>query len=160
MFIVYNSLGNKLLSYHCFFSFKWNSILEFGFWRVLLFINYRKKVIECGWKLFQIVWKIYWFTFQTPFVKKKSRAGSGHFFSGPGRVRAGLFWPGSGLGWPFLSTATLGCWFWPILTHFWPIFQLKVQLFWFGLGRATQNLAQVGSDLSKPMAHGFGPTQP
>ena len=37
-----------------------------------------------------------------------SRAGSGHFFSGPGRVQAGRFWPGSGSGRLFLASGQLG----------------------------------------------------
>ena len=36
------------------------------------------------------------------------RAGSGHLFYGPGRVRAGRFWPGSGSGRPFLASGQFG----------------------------------------------------
>ena len=37
-----------------------------------------------------------------------SRAGSGHFFSGSGRVWPGFFWPGLGSGWRFLATGQFG----------------------------------------------------
>ena len=96
----------------------------------------------------------------------ETRAGSGHFFYSPCRVWAGRFWPGSGSGRPFLASGEFGpaffglgqvraglFWprassgrrFWPIFAHFWPIFQLKMHFFWFGLGRATQNLVRAGS---------------
>ena len=59
------------------------------------------------------------------FWEKKNviyRAGSGHFFSGRGRVQSGLFWPGLGSGWPFLATGPFGplilAYFGPFLTNF------------------------------------------
>ena len=60
-----------------------------------------------------------------------ARAGSGHF----------LFWPGS--AWAFWPWASSGYRFWHMLGQFLPIFQLRGQFLRFGLGRATQNLAQI-----------------
>ena len=71
-------------------------------------------------------------------------AESGHFFSGPGRVWAGLFWSGSGSGWPFLATGQFGP---PILANFGQIltnFSAKSAIF----------LVRAGSGHSKPMARG------
>ena len=45
----------------------------------------------------------------------KARAGSGHLFSGLGRVWAVIFWPGSGSGWSFLATGQFRP---PILVYF------------------------------------------
>ena len=55
-----------------------------------------------------------------------SRAGSGYFFSGPGRIRAGRFWPGSGSGWPFLASGQFGL---SILDVFGPFLDQKLQYY-------------------------------
>ena len=79
-------------------------------------------------------------------VSVTSRAGSGHFFSGPGRVRAGLFWPGSGSGWPFLATGQFGP---PILAYFGPFltnFSAKSAIFLVraGSGHPKSGPGRVG----------------
>ena len=79
-------------------------------------------------------------------LKFKFRAGSGHFFSGPGRVRAGLFWPGSGSGWPFLATGQFGP---PILAYFGPFltnFSAKSSIFLVraGSGHPKSGPGRVG----------------
>ena len=54
------------------------------------------------------------------------RAGSGHFFSGPGLVWAGIFWPGLGSGWRFLATGQFGP---SILAYFGPFLPIFDQFF-------------------------------
>ena len=53
----------------------------------------------------------------------------------------GLCWTPSGLICPWTSSGRQS---WPTLAHFWPIFQLKMQYFWFWLGQATQILRPKG----------------
>ena len=83
-----------------------------------------------------------------------ARAGLGKFFSGPGRVRAGLFWPGSGSGWPFLATGQFGP---PILAYFglfWPIFDqffsLKCNFFGSGWVGPPKTWPGSGRALARP----------
>ena len=75
---------------------------------------------------------------------EKCRAGSGHFFYGPGRVRAGRFWPGS--GWPFLASGQFGP---PILAYFCPFltnFSAKSAIFLVraGSGHPKSGPGRVG----------------
>ena len=65
-----------------------------------------------------------------------ARVGFGLAFFGPGRVRAGLFWPGSGSSLPFVARGLFGS---PILSYFGPFltnFSTKRAIFevWAGLG--------------------------
>ena len=74
-------------------------------------------------------------------------------FSQVGLGWATFFLARFGLGLVFLATGLFGpssilVYFGPILTNF----SAKSAFFWFGLGQATQNLAQARSGHSKPLA--------